>query len=107
MQGTRNKNWIVRLCALLFCVAIAQASVQLGIDVLADHDYSLLAGRRVGLITNQTGTNSAGNKTRLLLKRHCNLVALYTPEHGLDGTEFNQATATPDLGRRRLISSAS
>src|SRR5450432_779466 len=87
MQRTRNKKWIVRLAAVLFCAASAQASVELGIDVLVSHDYSLLAGKRVGLITNQTGVNSAGIKTRLLLKRHCNLVALYTPEHGLDGTE--------------------
>lgn len=87
MQRTRNKKWIVRLAALLFCAATAQGSVDLGIDVLASHDYSLLAGKRVGLITNQTGVNSAGTKTRVLLKRHCNLVALYTPEHGLDGTE--------------------
>ena len=87
MQRRRNKKWIVRLGAFLVGVATAQASVELGIDVLADHDYSLLAGKRVGLITNQTGTNGAGAKTRLLLKRHCNLVALYTPEHGLDGTE--------------------
>ena len=87
MEETRNKKWIVRLSALLFCVATAQASVELGIDRLAANDYSLLAGKRVGLITNQTGTNSAGTKTRLLLKRHCNLVALFTPEHGLDGTE--------------------
>src|SRR5450432_4725617 len=87
MQRTRNKKWIVRLAAVLFCAASAQASVELGIDVLVSHDYSLLAGKRVGLITNQTGVNSAGIKTRLLLKRYCHLVALYTPEHGLDGTE--------------------
>jgi uncharacterized protein YbbC (DUF1343 family) len=87
MPRTRNKKWIVRLSALLFCVATAQASVRLGIDVVADHGYSLLAGKRIGLITNQTGINAEGTKTRLLLKRHCNLVALYTPEHGLDGTE--------------------
>ena len=41
----------------------------------------------VGLITNQTGVDSHGVRTRVLLKKHCNLVALYTPEHGLDGTE--------------------
>ena len=87
MREARNKNWVVRLSALLFCLGTAQASVELGIDVLAGHDYSLLKGKRVGLITNQTGINSAGTATRLLLKRHCNLVALYTPEHGLDGTE--------------------
>ena len=87
MPRTRNTKWIVRLSTLFFCVATGQASVKLGIDVLADHDYSLLAGKRIGLITNQTGVNAEGTKTRLLLKRHCNLVALYAPEHGLDGTE--------------------
>jgi uncharacterized protein YbbC (DUF1343 family) len=87
MRSAGNKKWVVRLSALLICAASAQGAVELGIDVLASHDYSLLQGKRVGLITNQTGVNSAGTKTRLLLKRHCNLVALYTPEHGLDGKE--------------------
>src|SRR5260221_14540093 len=71
MRETRNKKWIVRLSAFVVCLATAQASVELGIDVLVDHDYSLLAGKRVGLITNQTGNNAAGTRTRLLLKRHC------------------------------------
>jgi uncharacterized protein YbbC (DUF1343 family) len=73
--------------AMLVCCATARATVELGIDVLAQRDYAILAGKRVGLITNQTGIDSHGVRTRLLLKRHCNLVALYTPEHGLDGTE--------------------
>ncbi|MGC3991114.1 MAG: DUF1343 domain-containing protein [Chthoniobacteraceae bacterium] len=68
---------------------VIQARVELGIDVLQDDDYSLLRGKRVGLITNQTGVNSDGVKTRLLLRRAAGikLVALFTPEHGLDGTE--------------------
>ena len=87
MPAAGNKKWIVRLLALFTFSATAQASVELGIDVLAAHNYSLLAGKRIGLITNQTGVDAAGTRTRVLLKRHCNLVALYTPEHGLDGTE--------------------
>jgi uncharacterized protein YbbC (DUF1343 family) len=87
MEGRRNKKWIVRLGVFWLCLATAHASVELGIDVLASHDYSLLAGKRIGLITNQTGVDADGTKRRLLLKRHRNLVALYTPEHGLDGTE--------------------
>ena len=62
-------------------------AVELGIDVLQKNNFDLLRGKRVGLVTNQTGVNSAGEKTRLLLRKHVNLVALYTPEHGLDGTE--------------------
>ena len=43
----------------------------------------------MGLITNQTGVNRRGEKTRLVLHRapEVNLVALYSPEHGLEGTE--------------------
>ncbi|MFN2542071.1 MAG: exo-beta-N-acetylmuramidase NamZ domain-containing protein, partial [Chthoniobacterales bacterium] len=61
--------------------------MELGIDVLADNNYAQLRGKRVGLITNHTGVNSRGVRTRVLLKRNCNLVALYTPEHGLEGRE--------------------
>jgi uncharacterized protein YbbC (DUF1343 family) len=63
------------------------ANIQLGIDVLQEQNFALLRGKRVGLVTNQTGVNSNGVKTRVILKRSVNLVALYTPEHGLDGTE--------------------
>jgi uncharacterized protein YbbC (DUF1343 family) len=63
------------------------AAVELGIDVLEQNNYALLRGKRVGLVTNQTSVDSRGNKTRVLLHQHCNLVALYTPEHGLSGTE--------------------
>ena len=71
---------------LTFSISIANA-VELGIDVLQGNNFDLLRGKRVGLVTNQTGVNSAGEKTRMILKKHVNLVALYTPEHGLDGTE--------------------
>ena len=87
MEGRRNKKWIVRLSVFWLCLATAHASVEFGIDVSASHDYSLLASKRGGLTTNQTGVDADGTKTRLLLKRRYNLVALYTPEHGLDGSK--------------------
>ena len=77
---------------LIFLLLIAGmhvgAAVQLGIDVLKERDFASLAGKRVGLVTNQTGVDSTGSKTRLLLHRAKNvrLVALYSPEHGIDGT---------------------
>ena len=72
---------------LLSCVLPQARAVELGIDVLQHNNFDLLRGKRVGLVTNQTGVNSAGEKTRLILHKYVNLVALYTPEHGLDGTE--------------------
>src|SRR5688572_197025 len=74
------------LLILLFITQAAYGAVQLGIDVLAADNFAALAGKRVGLVTNQTGVNSAGTKTRVVLKKHTNLVALYAPEHGIDGT---------------------
>jgi uncharacterized protein YbbC (DUF1343 family) len=87
MCATGNKKCLVLFFVMLVWVSVATAAVKLGIDVLADDDYSLLAGKRVGLITNQTGINVEGVRTRVLLRKNCNLVALYTPEHGLDGRE--------------------
>jgi len=61
----------------------------LGIDLLEKRGRDLLKGKRVGLITNHTSVNRRGTPTRLVLHRdsRVNLVALYTPEHGLDGKE--------------------
>lgn len=61
--------------------------VMLGIDVLASNGYDLLRGKRVGLITNHTSVNGRGVKTRVVLQRarEVNLVALYAPEHGIEG----------------------
>src|SRR5713101_2715387 len=81
-----KKQIALAITMLSFC-ATARGTIDLGIDTLAHNDYAILAGKRVGLITNQTGVDSNGTRTRVLLRKHCNLVALYTPEHGLDGTE--------------------
>lgn len=82
---------VIRFLAAYFLSFVVQVSalgrVQVGIDVLEANDFSVLKGKRVGLVTNQTGVNGAGVKTRVILKKGVNLVALYTPEHGLDGTE--------------------
>lgn len=60
---------------------------RLGVDVLAGNNWDLLRGKRVGLICNQTSMNASGVMTRVAMKRAgVNLVALYAPEHGIDGT---------------------
>jgi uncharacterized protein YbbC (DUF1343 family) len=62
-------------------------TVLLGIDVLQQSDFRDLAGRRLGLITNHTGVNRFGHSTAQLLRsaENVQLVALFSPEHGLAG----------------------
>jgi uncharacterized protein YbbC (DUF1343 family)/imidazolonepropionase-like amidohydrolase len=67
---------------------VGGAGVQNGIDVLHAMDYAPLRGLRVGLITNHTGIDRYGNPTADLLRSApgVQLVALFSPEHGLRGT---------------------
>ena len=76
------------LLFLFIAVMPLHAAVELGIDVLKSQAFAPLAGKRVGLVTNQTGVDSSGTKTRVILSKAHNvrLVALYSPEHGIDGT---------------------
>lgn len=62
-------------------------SVRPGIEVLATDSAGILAGLRVGLITNHTGVDRNGTPSaRLLLNAGIEVVALLTPEHGLSGS---------------------
>jgi len=84
------------LAALLFAVFIggcggdggsqpvAVEKVKLGIDNVDQH-LDLFAGKRVGLITNATGMNSNFESSIDVLKAKTNLVALFSPEHGIRG----------------------
>lgn len=58
-----------------------------GIDVLEKNNFKELEGLRIGLVTNQTGRNLAGKPTIDVLKeaKNVNLVALFSPEHGIRG----------------------
>ncbi|HAK72972.1 MAG TPA: DUF1343 domain-containing protein [Sporomusaceae bacterium] len=58
--------------------------VRLGIDNIDQYQH-LFAGKRVGLITNQTGVNSQLQSTIDVLYEKTDLVALFSPEHGLRG----------------------
>ncbi|GEC89012.1 hypothetical protein BBR01nite_13430 [Brevibacillus brevis] len=62
-------------------------AIQLGSDVLFNQFHHLIEGKKVGLITNQTGLNSQMVSTIDMLRRDrsVHLTALYAPEHGLDG----------------------
>ncbi|HVE78283.1 MAG TPA: DUF1343 domain-containing protein [Gemmatimonadaceae bacterium] len=68
--------------------------VRPGISVLLDDSVHLVHGRRVGLVTNHTGLDERGRSDIDLLRDDpraraagVRLVMLFSPEHGLRGTE--------------------
>ena len=73
------------------------AEVNVGIERLFTDEYaSLLRGKRIGLITNQTAVDHKMESTIDLLKRHAadggyKVTALFAPEHGLTGIQYASA----------------
>lgn len=63
------------------------ARVATGLDVLEADNFAPLKGLRVGVITNQTGIDAAGNSAVDLLYRApgVKLIAIFSPEHGIHG----------------------
>src|SRR5580692_7898703 len=93
-----TKKFIV-LVGLLVLLALCNSSpaavkksrrpgrVQTGIDVLEAEKFAPLRGKHVGLITNHTGLDTLGRST-IELFFHApglQLVALFSPEHGISG----------------------
>lgn len=58
--------------------------VKLGIENITNY-LEYFKGKNVGLITNPTGVNSKFESTIDILRKHTNLVALFSPEHGVRG----------------------
>ena len=59
--------------------------VKLGVDMFFERDLSELRGKRIGLLTNQTGANADLISTIRLFHEHpeLQLSVLFAPEHGL------------------------
>ena len=101
-RGVRPRTAAVALgLTLAFCLAgcggpgrpdrpaagPAVAAVKPGVEVFLEKRLDLVKGKRVGLITNPTGTDSRLRSTIDLFQANpeVKLVALYGPEHGVRG----------------------
>jgi uncharacterized protein YbbC (DUF1343 family) len=75
------------------------ARVQTGLDVLESQKFAPLRGKHVGLITNHTGLDSQGRSTVDVLSHAAGvqLIALFSPEHGLAGRNDEKITSSKDL----------
>ncbi len=81
-----------------FRVRALSAQTLTGIDVLEAQKFAPLAGKRVGLITNQTGIDHTGRSTIDVLAHApgVKLVALFSPEHGIRGSFDARVASTTD-----------
>lgn len=99
-----GKGNILPMLRRIAAVAGAMASsgqqrrVLSGIDVLGAYGFRQLTGRRVGLITNRSARDSTGQRTADVLHGAPGpkLVALFSPEHGLDAAGEGKITSGRD-----------
>jgi uncharacterized protein YbbC (DUF1343 family) len=90
-MGAKLYSFILLASALIltsFCSKEEeQIVVKTGLESLVANDFSILKGKRVGLITNPTAVDRNLNSATDILYNapEVNLVALYGPEHGVRG----------------------
>ena len=81
---------LVFLVSSVFAAWAGNPVVKTGIEVLVEHDFQELKGKRVGLVTNPSGVDSRLRSTIDILHDapEVDLVALYGPEHGVRGDVY-------------------
>ena len=69
-----------------------------GIDVLEAEQFVRLRGKRIGLLTNQTGRTRSGRSTidAFFTSSELKLVALFSPEHGIRGEADEKVDSSHD-----------
>jgi uncharacterized protein YbbC (DUF1343 family) len=82
-----KKILIAALLGVACCGGSAWARVYSGLEVLRQHNFDVLRGKRVGLITNPTGVDAELRSTVDILNdaEQVKLTALFAPEHGVRG----------------------
>jgi uncharacterized protein YbbC (DUF1343 family) len=86
------KKLIILVISILFPVLTSPLSaqkpvVETGVETLVDSKFEVLKGKNTGLITNPTGVDHNLRSTIDILfsAKDVNLVALFSPEHGVRG----------------------
>jgi len=71
-----------------------EGETKTGLDVLEEENFRPLAAKRIGLITNHTGIDRQGRRNVDLMKQAgITVAALFSPEHGIAGTEDRSGIA--------------
>jgi len=82
-------HYLMWLLGSIACAApAAKGQVRPGIDVLVSDSAHLVRGKRLGLLSNNTGIDRQGRRDAdVLIADGFRLTALFSPEHGFRGTE--------------------
>ena len=66
-------------------------AMRTGLDVMVEQQFRPFKGKRVGLITNQTGIDRNGRRNiDLMIEAGVKVAALFSPEHGIEGVEDHE-----------------
>jgi uncharacterized protein YbbC (DUF1343 family)/CubicO group peptidase (beta-lactamase class C family) len=80
--------------ATIAAESVGYHATRTGLDVLEQNDFKIFQGKRIGLITNQTGVDRLGRRNVDMMRAAgVEVAALFSPEHGLAGVEDR-----PNLG---------
>jgi uncharacterized protein YbbC (DUF1343 family)/CubicO group peptidase (beta-lactamase class C family) len=80
--------------ATIAAESVGYRAARTGLDVLEQDNFKIFQGKRIGLITNQTGVDRLGRRNVDVMRAAgVNVAALFSPEHGLAGVEDR-----PNLG---------
>src|SRR3954467_11436879 len=100
---------VTSACARQVHVGSPPAPVRPGISVLLSDSIGLIRDKRIGLITNQTGIDEHGVSDIDLLRNSVataagvRLVRLFSPEHGIRGTEDREGLPSSVEARSGLF----
>ena len=100
---------VASACALRGSGQQSPQRVRPGISVLLTDSVHLIRGRRIGLLTNQTGVDERGESDIERLRGEeatragARLVTLFSPEHGIRGTEDRENLASGIDERSGLV----
>lgn len=103
-------RWAGALGLLLWVIVMASPAasqsdrlrtrVATGADVLVQSSFAMLAGRRVGLVTNQTGLSGGRHMADLMVEAGVRLTAILAPEHGFRGAVEAGAKVADEVDAR-------
>jgi len=95
---------IIPIISVFGNVMYLEGSFKLGIENISPQFVQQFAGKKIGLITNQSGIDQRGRRTVDILREKGLTVAyLFAPEHGIDGKFGSGERVTHSIDTERKI----